>query len=92
MLNIHNNAVRYMYTERKQMRNMIHQYEQGLYHRTRKKGDMKHFTKPIWGGGQNIFRKKVIWILPMKFNKDRSLNMRLLPRLTSNELTLGWRC
>jgi len=39
MLNIHNNAVRYMYTERKQMRIMIHQYEQGLYHHTRKNGE-----------------------------------------------------
>ena len=38
MLNIYNNVVRYMYTERKQMRNMVHQYEQELYHCTRKKG------------------------------------------------------
>ena len=37
MLNIYNNVVRYMYTERKPMRNMIHQYERGLYHRTGKK-------------------------------------------------------
>ena len=39
MLNIYNNVVRYMYTERKQMRNMVHQYERGLYHRTGKNGE-----------------------------------------------------
>ena len=39
MLNIYNNVVRYMYTERKQMRNMVHQYERGLYHHTGKNGE-----------------------------------------------------
>jgi len=39
MLNIYNNVVRYMYTERKQMRNMVHQYERGLYHHTGKIGE-----------------------------------------------------
>ena len=39
MLNIYDNVVRNMYTERNQMRNMIHQYERGLYNSTRKKGE-----------------------------------------------------
>ena len=33
---IYKNVVRNMYTERKQMRNMIHQYEQGLWNSSKK--------------------------------------------------------
>ena len=37
MLNIYDYVVRNMYTERNQMRNMIHQNERGLYHSTGEK-------------------------------------------------------